>query len=471
MLLKIIIIANEHVRREASQYTKMNQRKTDLMQGPIGSSLIRFAIPLLIGSLAQQLYNTVDLIFVGNYIGKTASAAIGASSLLITCFVGFFGGMSVGSGVVISQIFGFRNEKKLSRAIHNTAALCIAGGVIFMVAGYILAPIFLKWINTPVSIRPEAINYLRIYFISFPSIFFYNLGSGVIRALGDSRSPMYAQLAGGLINVAADFFFVRVFENGINGVAYATLISQTVAAVYIILRLMHLEETYRLRVRKIAFDSEIIKEVVRIGIPAGFQALVITLSNVFVQYFINSLGEDAIVAFTAYFKVELLIYYPIVALGQASMTFAGQNKGAGNMERIRKGTLECILISIVLAVVTAAAAIPFGGILFRIFSKEASVIALGRQIIGITFPFYGLYSILQIVGDSMRGVGKSRGPMCIIMINICIVRTVLLFLVVPSYHDIRSVAAVYPVTWAMTALCMTIYYILYHRTFLKKEIL
>lgn len=451
------------------QYKKMNLKTIDLTKGPIGSSLIRFAIPLLIGSLAQQLYNTVDLIFVGNYIGKSASAAIGASSLLITCLVGFFGGMSVGSGVVISQFFGCRDEKKLNRAIHNTAALCIAGGVLFMAAGYILAPVFLKLLNTPVSIRPEAVGYLRIYFISFPSIFFYNLGSGVIRALGDSRSPMFAQLVGGLTNVVADFFFVRVFENGINGAAYATLISQTVAAVFIIVRLAHLEDAYRLRIRKIAFDSGILKEVIRIGVPAGLQALVITLSNVFVQFFINSLGEDVIAAFTAYFKVELLLYYPIVALGQASMTFAGQNKGAGNMERVRKGTLQCTLISMALAAVTAVFAIPSGGILFRVFGKEFSVIALGRQIIGITFPFYWIYSILQIVGDSMRGVGKSRGPMCIIMINICLVRTILLFFIVPRYHNIRGVAAVYPITWAMTALCMTVYYIHYHKTFLQKE--
>lgn len=445
----------------------MGRRNADLTEGAIGGALIRFALPLLIGSLAQQLYNTVDLIFVGNFIGKSASAAIGASSLLITCFIGFFGGMSVGSGVVVSQIFGLKDTDRLSRAVHNTIALCIVGGLIFMIAGYIFSPAFLKVINTPASIQQSAVGYLQIYFFSFMSIFVYNLGSGVLRALGDSSSPMFAQLVGGLTNVVADYFFVRVFANGINGVAYATLISQTVAAVYILVKLRKLDEAYRLNVKKIAFDGEILKEVIRIGVPAGLQSLVITLSNVFVQYFINSLGEDAIAAFTAYFKVELLIYHPIVALGQACMTFSGQNKGAGNMERIREGTKQCTLISISIAVVTAVVAIPCGGMLFRIFNKEASVIALGRQIIGVTFPFYGLYSILQILGDSMRGVGKSQGPMNIILLNICIIRTALLFLVAPQFNDIRSVAAVYPITWGLTAVCMVIYYSHYHRNYEK----
>ena len=291
----------------------------------------------------------------------------------------------------------------------------------------------------------------------------YNLGSGVIRALGDSRTPLYAQIVGGLTNVVMDYIFVRVFPNGINGVAWATLISQSVAASFIIWRLTKLEDAYALRFHKIAFDRPILREVLRIGIPAGAQSLVITLSNVIAQYHINSLGEDAIAAFTAYFKVELLIYHPIVALGQANMTFSGQNKGAGNMERVRQGTLRCTLISMALAVVTAALALPLGGVLFRVFNREASVIALGRQIIGVTFPFYFIYSILQIVGDSMRGVGKARGPMVIIMTNICVIRTILLFAIVPRWQDIRAVAVAYPITWALTAGCMLVYYIHYHK--------
>ena len=260
-----------------------------------------------------------------------------------------------------------------------------------------------------------------------------------------------------------NFIFVRVFKNGINGVAWATLISQSVAAAFILWRMTRLDEQYALRFRKIAFDAPILKEVLRIGIPAGSQSLVITLSNVIAQYHINSLGEDAIAAFTAYFKVELIIYLPIVAMGQATMTFVGQNKGAGQMDRVRKGTLRAMLMSMALAAATAAIALPCGGILFRAFNKEASVIALGRQVIGVTFPFYFIYSVLQVVGDSMRGVGKAKGPMLIVMTNICIIRTILLFAIVPRVMDIRGVAVTYPITWTLTAICMSIYYLRYHR--------
>lgn len=438
-------------------------QKGDLTEGPIIKKLVLFAIPLLLGSLVQQLYNTVDLIYVGNFIGKSASAAIGASSLLITCLVGFFNGMSVGSGVVVSQIFGAKDREKLSKAIHNTAALSLAGGLILMAAGYLIAPLFIRWINTPETIRTAAVGYLRIYFLSLFSVVAYNLGSGVVRAMGDSKTPLYAQLIGGLTNVAADYVFVRVFDNGINGVAWATLISQSVAAAIVIWRLMRLDEDCALRVRKIAFERSILKEVIRIGVPAGAQSLVITLSNVMAQYHINSLGEDAIAAFTAYFKVELIIYLPIVALGHAVMTFVGQNKGAGNIERVRKGTLYCTLISMGLAALTAAAALPLGGVLFRAFNKEASVIALGRQIIRVTFPFYFLYSVLQVVGDSLRGMGKAKEPMLIVLVNICAIRTALLFLIVPRVMDIRGVAVTYPITWALTAACMLVYYLYFHK--------
>ena len=444
--------------------------KTDLTTGSIGKKLILFALPLLAGSLVQQLYNTVDLIFVGNFINKSASAAIGASSLLITCLVGFFGGMGVGSGVVISQIYGSKDKKKLCNAIHNTAALILASGILMMAIGYVFSPVFLRLLHTPESIQDSAVAYLRIYFLSFLSVTAYNFGSGVLRATGDSVSPLYAQIIGGLANVVMDYLFIRVFDNGVNGVAWATLISQTTAAAYIIIRLIRLDEAYALRLRKIAFDKTILKKVFGIGLPAGTQSLVITLSNVMVQYHINSFGEDAIAAFTAYFKVELILYLPIVAFGQAVMTFSGQNMGAGNWDRVKKGTVTCAVISMAIAALTAVICLPFGYYLFRLFIKEESVILLGCQIIRITFPFYFIYSVLQIFGDSMRGVGKSKVPMIIILVNICLIRTVLLFLIVPRIPSVRSVAAAYPVTWALTAVCMLIYYFHFHKNREKRQL-
>lgn len=438
----------------------MASKSRDLTSGPIWKSLLLFALPLLAGSLVQQLYNTVDLVFAGNYIGKFASAAVGASSLLITCLIGVFGGIGTGSGIVIAQIYGSKSTERLSRAIHNTAEVILAGGLLMLLLGYALAPNYLRLMRTPTELLDSATGYLRIYFLSFLSVVAYNFGSGILRALGDSKSPLYAQLAGGLLNVAMDYLLIRVLNDG---VAWATLISQTASAAIILFCLVRLDSAYALRPGKIAFDREILKQTVSVGLPAGVQSLVITLSNVMVQYHINSFGEDAIAAFTAYFKVELVIYLPIVALGQSIMTFAGQNAGAGNWERVRKGTMQCAAISMLLAAITSVACIPFGTQLFRIFSRDAAVIRLGQQIIGVTFPFYFIYPVFQILGDSMRGVGKSRIPMLLVLLNICLVRTALLFIIVPRVPAITSVAAVYPVTWALTAICMAVYYRRFHR--------
>lgn len=438
-------------------------RTIDLTKGSIGKKLVLFAVPLLLSSLVQQLYNTVDLIFVGNFIDKSASAAIGISSLLITCLVGFFGGMSVGSGVVISQFFGAEEKENLKKAVHNTVALSIAGGILFWIAGYFLAPGYLDLMNTPEELKAPSLGYLRIYFCSFLSMFLYNLGSGVLRALGDARSPLYAQFLGGIANVAADYIFIRNFENGIEGVAWATVLSQTLAAVVTLCQLSRLDRNYAFRIQKLSFDRQILKEVLSIGIPAGAQSLVITLSNVMAQYHINSFGEDAIAAFTAYFKVELIIYLPIVAFGQAVMVFAGQNMGAGQYKRIREGTRISLLLSAGLAVSISLAALFLGESLFRIFNRESSVIETGCQIIQVSFPFYFIYSILQILGDSLRGMGKVKQPMYIIFLNICLIRTALLFLIVPQIGDVRGVAVTYPITWTLTAVGMAFCYIRFQK--------
>ena len=430
----------------------MNQRNEDLTTGPIIQKLLRFALPLLLGTLVQQLYSTVDLIFVGNVIDKTASAAIGASTLLITCLIGFFGGLAVGAGVVIAQSWGLR------RAIGNTAALALAGGVVLALLGWLLAPGYLRLIRTPEEIRANAEAYLRIYFLSLPSIVAYNFGAGMLRALGDSKNPLLAQLVGGLVNVAADWLLLRVLANGVVGVAWASLFSQTVAAALVARKLCRLDNAFALRLRGIHFDPALLKKTVAIGLPAGAQALVITLSNVVVQAHINAFGAEAIAAFTAYFKVELIIYLPIMALGQAIMTFSGQNCGAGQFARIRRGTRDCLLISLGLTAILSAVSLLFGGALFRLFIKEPSVIALGRRIIAVTFPYYVLYPVHQILGDSLRGQGKTKVPMLIVLLNLCLIRSALLFWIVPHTRSIQSVAAAYPVTWGLTALGMCVYY-------------
>ena len=430
----------------------------DLTKGSIWKKLLFFAIPLLLSSLVQQLYNTVDLIFVGNFIDKSASAAVGTSGLLITCLVGFFGGMSVGASVVVSHLFGRKDLEGLKRALHTAITFSILGGLVLTAVGWLIGPLYLKLVNTPAEIIPAARSYLRIYFISMISVVTYNMGSGVLRALGDSRSPLYAQIIGGLSNVAADYFFIRHLGAGVNGAAYATMISQTIAMCVVLYRLSRIDPVYALRIKRLGIDGSILKRVMQLGVTAGLQSLVITLSNVFVQHHINSFGEDAIAAFAAYFKVELIIYLPIVAFGQAMMSFAGQNMGAGNEERVWKGTRICTIMSMALAALSAVICLAAGPYLFRAFLKEKEVIELGCRIISVTFPFYCIYPVLQLLGDSLRGCGKVREPMLVILINICVIRTILLFTVSPRIPDIRGVAMTYPITWALTAVCMFILY-------------
>ena len=387
-------------------------------------------------------------------IDSGASAAIGMSGMLITCLVGFFGGMSVGAGAVIARAFGGEDWRRLDRAIHSTVALCAAGGLALLAVGEGLTPVYLRLVRTPEALSGMATAYLRIYFLSVPAIVFYNLCAGMQRSLGDSRSTLVAQVFGGLLNVGADWLFIARFGLGVSGAAWATLISQTVSAAYVVFRLTRLEGPHALRFKRVRFDREILAETVRIGVPAGVQALVITLSNVAAQFHINSLGESAIAAFTAYFKVELIVYYPIVALGQAMMTFAGQNIGADRPERVRRGLWECLALGVGVSVLMSAVGLTFGHTLFRLFYADEAAIALGLRILATTFPFYFAYCFLQIPGDAMRGLGESRLPMRIVIVNLCLVRTALLFLIAPRWQDVRAVAMCYPITWAVTGACM-----------------
>lgn len=424
--------------------TTIQRKSQDLTEGTIWRQLVVFALPLLGSSLIQQLYNTVDLLFVGNLLSKDAYAAVGASSMIISCLVGFFTGMSVGSGVVISHAIGSRNRRLTQDSVHTAV-------------GLIGAPYFLTWMHVDPRILTEAVSYLRIYFLSLTSVLTYNMASGIIRSMGNSSVPMLTQLAGGIANVIADALLIRNIPC-VESAAWASMISQSLAAWLCLLWLARQKGDCRLYWRKIKIHRDILQRIVRIGVPAGIQNLVITLSNIFAQYHINSLGVDAIGAFTTYFRVELLLYHPIIALGQAITTFTGQNMGAGKWERVKKGVRICLLMGIALNVATAALLVPLGPQVFGLFTKDAAVIAEGMKLIRITFLFYWLYDILEILADTIRGAGKALPPMIIILFGICILRTVLLFAIMPRWHDIRGIAVTYPITWGMTAVGMMIYY-------------
>ena len=430
----------------------------DLTEGIIWKQLLLFALPLLGSSFIQQLYNTVDLLFAGNMIGKEATAAVGASSLVITCIVGFFTGLSVGTGVIVSQAIGAGENRKVDRAVHTAMALSIVGGGILSAVRIALARTVLICMNTPSAILDSATAYVRIYLLSMIPLVTYNMNAGIIRATGNSRTPMLIQLTGGVINIAMDYVSIRFWNLGVEGVAWATMFSQGTAAILSVLYLMRKDNPYRLEWKRVRISGDVFKEVLLIGIPAGLQNLVITLSNVFVQHAINGFGVNAIAAFASYFKVELLNYLPIVAFGQAMMTFSGQNTGAGKIERVKKGARVCIAMGLGYVICSAGLLLLFGETAFGWFNKDIGVIACGMRIIRVTFPFYWLYVILEVLADAIRGAGQSVQPMVIILMNICVLRTIFLIIFTQNWNTIEAVAATYPSAWAAATVCFIIYW-------------
>lgn len=423
--------------------------------------LIFFCIPILFNYLIQQLYSSVDLMFVGNFAGLDAASAIGISSMLITCLIGFFGGFSTGAGILIAKAVGEKNEDSLQIQIRQVLIAALLLGIVMELIAYPLIPHFLRWTNTPDAAFTQAMQYLNIYALSFIFALAYSSFSAALRSMGDSMSTFIGQLLGGGINIALDALFICVFRWGVKGAAWASVISQLLAAGYLLTKLLprvsgHIAIKDCLRERTMY-------QIFLLGIPVGLQSLVISLSNVFVQGQINTLGSAAIAAFTAYFKVELIIYYPIMALGQGLMTFVGHQSGAGNERNADQLTKSAIAFGSVAAAALSMITILFAKPLFRAFIPDQETIALGARIARWNFPFYFTYVFLQLFGDSLRGRGIVRQPMFVVLINFSVIRTLALFFAVHHSKSVLWIAACYPFTWVTAAICMTALYFYYTR--------
>lgn len=440
---------------------------TDMTSGPITGPLMLFILPLIGSGIFQQLYNTVDFIFIGNLLSKTSAAAVGASSSLIYCCIGLFSGISVGTSVVVSQAFGAGDGKRADRALHTSVTFGIAGGIVLTAVTIVLAPWILRLLNTPETVIPEAVKYLRIYMLSVPAMIFYNMCSGAVRATGDSDTPFRILVVCGFANVAFDAVFLMAIPLGVAGVALATLISQLLSAVLIAAALNRGAGILTLRASALDIDGPILRHILRIGLPAGIQTLLITVSNVMVQYYINGFGETAVAAFATYYKVENFIYLPLMAFGQASTTFSGQNTGAGLFRRVRKGSNIMLLLCIIVTAVISGLILLFPDTVFGWFMKDTEAVRLTIVIASVSFPFYWFYSFLEVYGGSLRGMGYSLSPMAIIVSIICVLRIVLLAVFSHTIGTIPSIASVYPITWGTAALCFIVEYIVVIRKKLK----
>ena len=442
--------------------------QNDLTKGPIGKGILVFLLPLLASTLIQQLYNTVDLIFVGKFCGTKATAAIGASSLIITCLIGFFNGMAVGTNVVAAHIYGKQDKKGLKNVIQTVFMVGLFGGLILPIIGIYFAPIFLRYMNTPDSILDIAIKYLRIYTLSMISVVIYNLLCGILRAIGDSKSPMKFQIFGGLVNVGADFIFIVILKMGVEGAAVATFLSQALTAILTIVYFYRRIEEPKLQFTLSIFNKEIFRRILMIGIPAGVQSIVITLSNIIIQSQINSFGVDAIAAFTAYFKIELILYscHHNSAWNTerrrywretAKKVTVGQNYGAGQYDRINRGIKSAMIVSVIITMGVSTLMIINSKYIFGIFTSNSEVIRYGWNIVSITFPFYFLYAILECLSSQIRGRGISIPPMVITLLSFCGIRIMFLIVLLRKYNSISSIAITFPISWLFAVILTSMY--------------
>lgn len=430
----------------------------DLTQGKIGQKILFFALPIMFSNLLQQFYNTADAIIVGRFVGSDALAAVGASSLLITFLIYFFIGLSVGASVLISQFYGADDTKRLSITIHTDVALALLSGVILTIVGVLFAKPMLQAMNLPESGMSYAKSYLQIYSISMVPFAVYNVGSGILRALGDSKTPLYCLIMTVTLNVVMDVFFVAIMSWEVTGAAWASTISQLAAAVFIIFKLNNLDEAFRLKIRNIHFDFLTLKEIIRIGVPTGIQSVLVCFSNVVVQAQINTFGIDVMAGFTAYMKVDGFLFMPIDAFSLAISNFTGQNIGAGNVERVQKGKNICLIFSIGVTVVIGIIMLFSARFIIGAFSSTEEVIEHGIRQLYLVVPLYFIYASNQTYIGVLRGAGATFVPMVISLICMCGLRIGWIFVLKQFVLDPLVIYISYPLTWIVTGSILFVYY-------------
>lgn len=434
--------------------------KNKITEGVIWKQLLFFFFPILLGTFFQQLYNTIDTIVVGQYVGKTALASVGGSAAQITTLViGFFTGLSAGATVIISQFFGAEDIKGLDHSIHTAYALSIIGSVIIAILGIIFTPALLKMMNTPAELLAESTIYLRIYFAGILFVFIYNMGSSILRAVGDSKRPLYYLIVCCIINIVLDLIFVLVFHMGVAGVAFATLIAQAVSSVLVTRALMVSNTIPPLVLKAIRLHKNVFYGQIRIGLPGGIQSVMFNLSNIIIQAALNSFGTDTVAAWAAYGKLDAIYWMISGAFGVAITTFVGQNYGADKNDRVKKSVKTCLGIDLGAAAFIIVLLILFRVPLFRIFTTDSEVIRIGSEMLALIAPCYIFFVFIEVLAGALRGIGDILVPTVLTMLGICVLRIVWILIAVPIRPTVSTIIFSYPVTWVLTAALFILYYI------------
>ena len=435
----------------------MDEKRGDLLHGVIWKQLLMFFLPIMAGSIFQQLYNTVDAMVVGNFVGKQALGAVGGSTgTIINLLVGFTVGLSSGATVIIAQYYGRKEEEGVRKGVYSGMFLAIFLGALLMILGQIFAPRVLRLLNVPDDVYSPSLTYLRIYLSGMIPVMIYNTGAGILRAIGDSRRPLYFLMAACITNIILDILFVAILGWGVAGVGAATVISQIISCGLTLFVLGRTSDIYRFELLKLHFDPAILKQIVIIGLPSGIQSSLYGLANLFIQAGVNSHGTDVVAAYTAFGRIDAIFWNSSMALGAAVLTFIGQNFGAGNMDRVRKGVREALGIYVLGSMTISALCYFLGGFFYRLFTPDAAVIENGVAMLRYLCPFWATFCFTEIFSQTMRACGDTLAPMLMTAFGIGALR-ILWILFYPGI-TIFDTLLCYPVSWVTTSLLFLTYY-------------
>lgn len=436
-----------------------------ITEGPIFTQLLMFFFPVFLGTLFQQLYNTVDAVIVGRFVGKAALAAVGGSSAhILNLVIGFFTGVSSGAAVIISQYYGAQDDEDVSRAVHTALILAAAGGAMMTILGVLTAPWLLEVLNTPPDTMDDSLMYLQIIYAGMAPSMVFNMGSATLRAVGDSRRPLYFLIVCCVLNIFLDLLFVLQFRMGVMGVAVATIISQFISAVLVCVHLSRCKTSYALELSRLRPDHKILRRTVRIGLPSGLQSIMYGLSNLILTAAVNDFGTDTVAAWVAMGKIDTLNWMTLNAMGISLMTFAGQNYGARKLDRVRSSLRLAMTTGFGMALAICVLFVTCGRYMLMLFTDDATVLEIAVLIVMNIAPWYWLYAPIEVFSGGFRGLGDTLIPTVITAVGVCLIRVVWVFTVVPVWHNIQAVCISYPISWAITSGAFAIYYIYVRKT-------
>ncbi len=423
-----------------------------MTEGPIAGKILRYALPVFIGHLFQQLYNTADALIVGNLVGSRALAAVTGVGTIVFMAIGFFLGFSMGSGIVIARYIGAQDNENIHRSVHTSVAVGLFFSVLLTVAGVLLSPAVLHLMGTPADVFDDANTYLQIYFAGCTGFVMYNTFVGILQASGDSKHPLYYLIISSMTNVVLDIFFIVAFGMGVDGAALATVISQALAALLVLRRLRRQDDAIRVSLTKIRFYAANLKEIVRYGFPAAIQNCVTDFANMMIQSYVNSFTSAAMAGMGAYSKVEGFAFLPVNSFSIAMSTFISQNRGAGEKERMRQGARFGLLCSVFFVEIIGVLTFVLSPLLVSAFNRDPEVVAYGVLRGHICSLFLCLMGFTHVCAAVLRGLGKPMAPMLIILICWCAVRVAVLSTIGQSLHDIRLICWLYPITWTLSSI-------------------